>query len=147
MAVQSRQDYSSTPFILQGSGMSKTGQTLLQDAGRSGDLVRHTLMSFDPSTAKWVPFTDETATDGTQIPTGIIMASVTEASIVAGDVLNIPILVRGVVVDKNALVIENSKTLATIVNVPTSLNKSVEELLRWTGIFMQDTTDINRFEN
>ena len=147
MAVQSRQDYSSTPFILQGSGLSKTKQTLLQDAGRSGDLLRHTLMAYNPTTAKWVPYTDETATDGTQIPAGIIMASVTEASIIAGDVINIPILVRGLVVDKNALVIENSLTLATIVNVPAGLNKSVEELLRGTGIFMQNTTGINRFEN
>jgi hypothetical protein len=148
MSVQVSANITNRPFILNGEGVSKDTETVLQDAVRSGAMVRYTLMSYNPTSKKWVPFTDETATDGTQIPTGILLASLTEAEIQAGDVVDVPILVgRMLTVDRDQLVIENSKTLDTIVNVPTNLNKSVEELLRWTGIFMGYTIPVEDFEN
>lgn len=146
MSVQTRTDFSNLAFVLQGTGKYKVG-TVAQDAGRSTVMARHTLMAYNPTTQKWEPFTDETAVDGTQYPRGIMQAELTAAQVVAGDVSDVPILVGGVIIDKNALVIENSKTLATIVNVPTNLNSSVEDLLRWSGIYMQDTDDIDGFEN
>lgn len=147
MAVQGRANITNVAFIRMGSGLTKEAETVLQDAGRSGNMVYGTLMSRVGSSGKWVPFTDETATDGSQIPKGVLLKTLTEAEIQAADVANVPILVRGEIIDQNQLTIENSKTLATIVNVPTNLNSSVEEIMRWTGIFVEDTIDVDSFEN
>lgn len=148
MAVQVRTDNSTVPFLRRGSALCKEAATVVQDAGRgTADMVQYTLMVYDPATAKWNSFTNEAATNGTQIPKGILLKTLAAAAIVAGDVVNVPILVGDAVVDQNQLVIENSKTLATVVNVPANLNQSVEDLLRWVGIYTEDTVDIDSFEN
>jgi hypothetical protein len=146
MGVQVRTDFSNLAFVLMGTGKVKVG-TVVQDAGRTGAMVRHTLMARNPATLKWNSFTDETATDGTQFPRGILMADLTEAEIKAGDVADVPILVGGEITDKNQITIENSKTLATVINVPTNFNTTVEDYLAMVGIYMQDTDDIDSFEN
>jgi hypothetical protein len=148
MTIQSRLDNTNVTFILSGAPVMKEAETLKQDAGRSGALAKYTLMAYDSANAKWVPFTDETATDGTQIPKGISLASATEAEIKAGDIANFPVLVgRSITIDKDQLVIENSKTLATVVDVPANLKATVEELLRWTGIFCEKSVNIDELEN
>ena len=146
MGVEARSDITNVAFILEGSGAYRDPQTILQDAGRSGDIVAQTLMAYNPTSKKWVPFTDETATDGTQFPRGILLDTITEAAIVAGDV-EAPILVRGEIVDKTGLVIENSKTLDTIINEPLNLNTSVQDFLAMVGILVEATIDIDEFEN
>jgi hypothetical protein len=111
-------------------------------------MVRNTVMAYDPATGKWNSFTDETATDGTQFPKGILMADLTEAEIVAGDVVDVPILVGGCcTVDVGLLVIENSKTLATVINVPAGINTTVEDELRKIGIFVESGIAVDRLEN
>lgn len=142
MAVQAQTDFTVKPFILSGMALIKSAQTVLKDAGRSGDMVINTLMAYNPTTAKWVPFTDETATNGTQIPKGILRRTLTEAEIQAADVADVPILVGDAIVDPAQLIIENSKTLATVVNIPANLNQSVEDLLRWTGLYVETVIDI-----
>ena len=98
---------------------------------------------------KWEPFTDETETDGTQWPRGIIMKTYAQADIVAGDIADVPIVAggMGLVIDDGQLVIENSKTLATVINVPAGTNKTVETVLREIGIFVQVTVDIDAYQN
>jgi len=140
--VQVKTDLENKPFILALMGLVKSAQTVAQDLARVADLVFGTLMAYNPTTGKWVPFTDETAVDGTQIPKGIIMRTISAADLVAGDVVNMPILVGNAIIDDAQLVIENSKTLATVVNSPAGLSQSVEDLLRWAGIFMESTIDI-----
>ena len=148
MPVQNRADYSNIPFVRTGTPFYKEAETVLTDAGRSGDMVANTVMAYDSALAKWVPFTDETAVDGTQIPRGFLKAALSEAEIKAGDVLNVSILVGGCcTVDRGQVVVENSKTLATVVDVPTNLKASVEDLLRWTGIFVESTIDVDAYEN
>lgn len=147
MQVQTRIDVDNTPLIIGGNPKAKESEVVAQDAGHTSDLVYGTLMSYNPTSQKWTPFANEAATNGTQIPTGIILAKVLEADIVAGDVENIPILVGDAVINKDLLTIENAKLLTTIINVPTNLNKTVEEVLRWIGIFMSDVVDATSFEN
>lgn len=147
MTVQASENQTNHPFILNEESKTKEAETVSQDAGRTADLERYTLMSFNPTTAEWEPFTDETATDGTQFPRGIILATIETAALVAGDVDGIPILVGDAVVDENQLVIENSKTLDTVINVPAGINISVEEALRLMGIFTAATRAIEEFEN
>jgi len=58
MAVQSRTDVTSKPFILDGTPYSREAETIEQDAGRVAALAPYTTMAFDPSVNKWVPLTD-----------------------------------------------------------------------------------------
>lgn len=148
MAVQATRNNTTVPFVRDGEPFEKDNEVVATDGGRTGDMVPYTLMAQNPSTLKWVPFTDNTAADGTQWPRGILMINLTEAQIKAADVVDVPVIVggRGLVVDKEQLVIENKKTLATVINVPANTNKTVETCLREIGIYMQDTVDIDAYQ-
>jgi hypothetical protein len=149
MAVQTSLEVTNVAFILHGQPLRKDNETVSQDAGRgSADMVAYTIMSYNPTSQEWVPFTDETASDGTQYPRGILMQTLDAADIVAGDVVDVPILVGGTVIcDVEQITIENSKTLDTIINVPAGFNTSVRDFLQMNGIFFEDTVDIDEFEN
>jgi hypothetical protein len=141
MGVQRKTDLSNKPFILSLLSFSKDAETVAQDAGRGADMLVNTLMAYNPTTAKWEPFTDETATDGTQYPRGILLRTLAQADIVAGDVEDVPILVGEAICDLAQLVIENSKTLATVINIPAGFNTSVEDYLRLLNIYMESVID------
>lgn len=148
MAVQQETNQTNKPFVLNGLPVTRDNETVSQDAGRgAANMVFGTLMAYNPTTAEWEPLTDETATDGTAHPRGILMQLLLAADIVAGDIDGVSIMVGGdaCFVDRDQIVIENSKTFATIVNVPTNLNASVESLLRLTGIFPESTIDTTEF--
>lgn len=149
MSVQVRNDISNVPFIRMGMPLAvqRESETVVQDGGRSTDMVAKTLMSYDPATGKWAPFSDETATDGTQFPRGILLKTLAAADIAAGDVENVPILVGAAIIDRDQLVIENSKTLATVINSPDGVNVNVEDHLRTLGLYMESTVDVDGFEN
>lgn len=145
--VQVQTDNNLQDLVIFGHAAVKQGQTLKQDAGRSGDLVHNTLMAKVAATGKWIPFTNEASTDGTAIPQGIYIGDdITEADIKAGDVEDLQILVGAwVVIDKNLLTIENSKLLTTVITVGTTDLRTVEDHLAESGIFMQDTIEISSF--
>lgn len=145
MALQSQTDFTNYPEETDDNTKIRESETVAQDGGRSGAMVRNTLMAYDPGNANWVPFSDETGTDGTQYPRGILKADLTEAEIQAGDVDDVPIMIKGTL-DKNQLTIENSKALTTVINVPTNFNTTVEDYLRMVGIFMEDTISVNAAE-
>jgi hypothetical protein len=144
MAVEGRANIDTTPFVL--DGISYGGAiTLLQDAGRTTDMVIGTVLSQDPATEKFVPFSDETAVDGTEIPIAILDQTIPSASLVAGDVTDVAaIWGPAVLLDINKIVVENSKTLATVI---ASLKITVKQALRWSGIFLADTENIDAYEN
>jgi len=145
MAVQATQNNITVPFIRDGESFTMDNEVVLTDGKRSGDMAPYTLMAQDPSTEKWVPLTDETAVDGTELPAGILMINLTEAQIQAADVVDVSILVggRGLVIDENQLVIENSLDLATVIG---SKNKTIRACLREIGIYTQDTVDIDAYQ-
>lgn len=149
MGVQTSIQNKNLAFILSGLALAISDAVLLQDAGRgSVALVFGTLMAKVAASQKWVPFTDETATDGTANPQGIFIgADVTGAALVAGDVLDASILVGDAIVDLNQLVIENSKTLGTIIGVTSVNARTVRDQLAFRGIFAEDTVNISSFEN
>jgi hypothetical protein len=149
MAVQARRDNTNFPFILNGMALTKGDQTVVQDAGRATAMALYTVMTYDPATAKWNSWTDETATDGTQYPKGILLRALTAAEIVAGDVSDVPIMVGGlgVLVNEDLLVIENSLTLATVINVPTNLNSTAEGELNKIGIWPEIAASMDLLEN
>ena len=145
MAIQNSANLSNLPFVIgTEKAYTKDAEVVVQDAGRGTTAMAiYTLMIQDPATEKWNSFTDETATDGTELPQGILMKALTAAEIVAGDVVDVPILIKGTV-DEQQLVIENSKTLATEI---TSQQLTVERYLGGAGIYVRDTTAIDGFEN
>jgi len=144
MAIQARTDRTNLPFVV---GVEKTyshdNATVVTNGSRSGAMALYTLMVQVPSSEKWTSFIDETATDGTQIPQGILMKSLTEAEIKAADVVDVPILYKGVI-DREQLIIEASKTLATVI---TTQDLTVEKQLGLVGIYCRSTDAIDGFEN
>jgi hypothetical protein len=149
MAVQSESNNSTVPFILSGISFVSEAETLLTDAGRATPLVHGTLMAKVAASGKWVPFTDETAVNGTAIPQGIFIGSdIAAADLVAGDVVDQPILEGGALtIDVQQLVIENSKLLTTVITVGTTDLRTVRDHLMNKGIFTESTVDITGFEN
>ncbi len=148
MGVQTSINNAILAFILSGLALSRSDQILLTDAGRSTDLLFGTLLAKVAATQKWVPFISETATDGTASPQGIYIGpDIASADIVAGDIADLAVLVGDAVVDVNQIVIENSKTLDTIIGVTSVNARTVRDQLAFRGIFAEDTVNISGFEN
>jgi hypothetical protein len=150
MSVQASNDNITVPFIRSGVSYTKNDATLLTDGGRSTDLAKYTLLAQVAASKKWVPFTDETATDGTAVAKGVYLGdAVAAADIAAGDVTGFgPILVGGAcTIDNDQLVIENSKTLDTVVGAASVEAHRVEDDLNEIGIFVEATVDIDGYEN
>ncbi len=149
MQVQARLDNDNTPFILLSlpAVINKAG-VLLQDGGRAAVLFQYTLLSKIAATGKLVPYTDETAVDGTAIPYGIYMGcDILAADLVAGDVVDVQVLEGGAWFDKEKLVIENAKTLATVIAAATVNNRTVDDELRRLSLYSEETIEISSFEN
>jgi len=150
MAQQVRLNNTNLPFILGGEAVYKAGAVLAQDAGRSGDLVCNTVMGKIAASGKWAAYELVTATDGTAIPQGIYRGpTILEATIQAGDVDDVAILVGGLacLVDESQLVYENSYTRATVITLATEDLRTIEDHLAVRGIFMADVVNISDFEN
>lgn len=149
MAVQNRTDINNVALIRFGIAATLQAAILLQDAGRTEVLKYGTLMAKVAASQKWVPFTNEAATNGSAHPQGIYIGpDVAASDLVAGDVENAHILVgNGVFIDENQLVIENSKTLDTVITVGTTDLRTVRDHLACRGIFVESTVDISSFEN
>ena len=147
--MQIRADYSTAPFVRFGTTFAREASTILADAGRTEPLAYGTVMSQVAATKKWVPFTDETATDGTAIGKGVYIGpNIPADDLVAGDVVDVPILVGGnCTLDSRQLIIENSLTIDTVVGAATIGEHRLEDDLNRIGIFIEDTIDIDSFEN
>ena len=150
MSVQVRLNNDTRPFILDG-GISfvKESEVLVTDAGRVGDIKTFTLMAQIAATKKWVPYTDEAATNGSGVAKGIYVGmDILEADIKAGDVVDLPILVGGnFTIDKTQLVFEGGTGLDDVFASGTIHEKRVDDQLAEIGIFTEATTDIDGFEN
>lgn len=145
--VQERLDVQIARFIVNGEPKIDHLATLAQDAGRSGNLEPYTLVAKVAASEKWVPFTNEAATDGSAIPQGIYVGpTVAEADIAAGDVENFAVLLRDAEFRENWLVIENSKTLATIVTVGTTDLRVVRDHLMNLNLIPRDVETRTDYE-
>lgn len=147
MAVQLNTDLNTESFIKKGNARIKYG-TFKQNAQRSGDVEAYTLLAFDSANLLWTTFTDETATDGTQIPMGISYREITEAQVQAGNVGDYPVYYAGTATfDEDQLTIENSKTMDTVITVPTNQKLTVRQQLERIGLIGVTVTDIDAYEN
>lgn len=150
MTVQVRKDSINKSFILvDGGSFSKDDLVIAQDAGRAAVLTSLTLLAKVAATGKYTPFINEAAVDGTALPIAIYLGpDIAAADLVAGDVIDSVALLGGnAVIDKNRLVIEAAKTIATVIGAATIHAKTVEDVLNDRGIFLGDTEDSTSFEN
>jgi hypothetical protein len=90
--------------------------------------------------------TQGTGGGGVDIPQGIYLGgSITAAELVAGDVVNRPILIGGAcTVDSSLVVLENSLAVTDIVE---ARNETIRGVLASKGIFLEDTIDADELEN
>jgi hypothetical protein len=145
MGIENRQDNELNPFIIGGEPMADDDGVIFTDAGRTEVLEQYTLLSRIPASRKWTPFTDETATDGTEKPLGILMSGpITAAAIAAGDVTGQVILRTGARFDRGQIVIENSKTLNTVI---ASEDVIVADYLIGVGLVPEYTQNLSELEN
>jgi len=165
MSVQNSGNISTVSFMRDESpsAVTRTNETIAQNGSRSGALAPYTLMSKVASSGKWVPFTDNTATDGSAVPQGVYIGNeITEAAIKAGDIEGVEIAVGNFIYTKDLLVIENSKDLDTVItggtltfdagtgdssaSLANTIVLTVRDVLAFRGIFDNDSIDITAYE-
>lgn len=150
MAVQSRLNQTNYNIVLSGGTLVKDNETMLQDAGRATDLVRGTVMAQIAATGKWVPLTSVILTTGASIARGVYMGDdVLAATLVAGDATGRLIIVGGAAATLASaeITLENSLTPATVVAAATVSEHTIADDLAAIGLFLEDTIDIDMFEN
>ncbi len=97
---------------------------------------------------KWIPY-DPAGILGEAVPKGIYdpestIGDITAAALVAGDVVDMPILIEGARFDRDKLVFENSGAYTDIV---LGTSKTVEEYLRTFGLIAENTIAGSAAEN
>jgi hypothetical protein len=148
--VQHRADLDTRDFILSAERALYIQGTYLEDGGRSIDLEPNTLLAKRASSQKWRAFVNEAATNGEAIPAGIYAGpTILAADIVAGDVDNLAILIAAFPVefDEDMLIIENAKTLETVITVGTTDLRVVRDYLRNLGLIPRLTTQASGGQN
>lgn len=141
---QYRVDQDVTPILRLSDALVRDNETLLQDAGRTADLVQYTVMSRDPATNKLVPLTNAAATDGTEIPCGLSAQLTATADIVAGDVTGFHLYIKVGRIDEASIVLENSLDLDDEI---TNQNMTIRDMLYIRGIYPEPGYDVDRPEN
>jgi hypothetical protein len=112
MPVQVRTDVTVRNYSLGRPMKSRDSLTVEQDAGRGAvDIEKFTVMAWNAARTKLIPLTDNTATDGTQIPVGLMGHKVNAADIVAGDVEDCVMYTWAESANESLIVLENSLTL------------------------------------
>ena len=151
MAVQTRVNNDTTPFVLGCQSLIKKG-VIAQNGARTTVLKKYTVLAQVASTGKYTPYVSGTTTTGASVPTAIYMGDdIAAADLVAGDIEDVDILVGGgCLVDKNQVVFDdgtltNASVVIAIANAFWTL--TAEKCLGLFGIYQQDTIDISEIEN
>lgn len=85
---------------------------------------------------------------GVDVPQGIYMGDdITAAALVAADVVDLPIILRGVMFDEDRLVLENSLDLDDVVGAGDPGSKTIRDILIDRNLVPTTTSAINRAEN
>lgn len=143
MPVQNRLDVDNRPFILAGNehAVGLTG-TIEQDGGRVAPMVRHTVLARNAATGLWAP-----VAAATDLPMGILLADLEAAEIVAGNVVDVPILRAQAFVDEDRVVFEGAVTLDTVCTAITPNARMRDVLIDKCNLYAEQTIDITEFEN
>jgi hypothetical protein len=146
---QVRNDHDTADFIIRsGPALHLADAVFRGDGGRSIDLETFTLLSQYEDNQDYTSFVNEAAADGTAIPAGIYMGpTITAADIASSDIANLDVLIFGAWFDESRLVIENAKTLETIIGTGTIHAKTVRAYLHYRGLIPMPTSTSSGTEN
>jgi hypothetical protein len=107
MTVQARQDNTTVPLILSDSSDNENGN-IAQNAQRTTDLLFGTVMAQIAASLLWTPWISVAGTDGSAIPRGIYIGDdIAAADLVAGAIVDAPILVGNARVNESAVVFDD----------------------------------------
>lgn len=145
MAVELWTTANTVPFVRGGSPLVRY-ETIAEDQGRSGDMLSGTVLGRVANGGKWVPL-DIAATDGSQWPAGVLLRTLTEADIQAGDILNVPIMTGGsppAILAEEGLTFEGGVNPASPINVPAGTWLLVREAMAQANMYIIEGQDIER---
>lgn len=149
MSVQAYREQTNVGFIKNENSLVKT-ETIQQDESRTTNLLPYTVMAYVAAAKKWVPFNSVSGTDGSAMPRGIYLGdTILAATLVAGDVEDMPILVGDAIVDQNLVVYDDDTLTEDSVIGSGTIHavRAVDALAANANIYMQDTIDITAVEN
>lgn len=150
MAVQNRVDSTTVPLITSGYSYVRNGD-ISQNAQRTTDLLKNTVMAYIAATGLWTPFISVAGTDGSAIPRGIYLGDdIAAADLVAGNIEDCPILVGGCcTINENEVVFDDDTLNADSVIGAASIHAVTARyaLQQASGIFTEESIDISGFEN
>ena len=132
-------------FVSNGVGADKALTYLSAVSGGSGTDISSA--SFLTGVTGSATLTAGTGNDGTNLPTGIYMGgNITAAELVAGDVVNRPIITggEGVLYDSALIILENSLTLNSVV---VAKQKTIDACFNELGLFKKSAVETTELEN
>jgi hypothetical protein len=148
MGVQITNENTNVPFILTENSLVRNC-TILQDAGRTVALLQYTVMAYNATGQKWVPFTSLVATNGESMPRGIYLGDdIPAADLVAGDIEDCEILVGNAIVNRELVVFDEDTLNADSIVNPVTVNATSAEfaLAETARIVFEDTESISSYD-
>ena len=140
-SIQSSLNITNQTAFLHGNFKSDDG-VYAQDAAETIDVALYTILGQITASGKLVALESD-AVDGSQFPIGIINESILAASIVAGDVNVLDIVVGDGVVNQDKIVFRNgTDTLDTMVS-----GRTLKSYLGDKNFYFKSTTDFEEHEN
>lgn len=148
MAVQGRQDNTTSPLILSENSLV-VNASIAQDAVRATPMLPNTVVAQIAATGLWVPFNSLVGVDGSGVPRGIYMGDeIAAATLVDGDVDAVPILVGNATVNENLVVWDDDTLNADSVVAPATVEaRTARAALAAQNIYLEDTIAISEYEN
>lgn len=125
-------EYDTSPLIRAGFPIRITDQVILKES-RTAVLKYGTVMTFNNTTKKWKPFTDE----ATEIPMGILLNELSVDDLKDDYQFGEILIGAGCTVDSDKVFIENSKTMDTLVAKAFGGTLTVAQTLATVGIFLE----------
>lgn len=149
MAVQNRADLTTEPLILSDESDVRN-ETIVQIEQRATDLLYGTVMAQIAATGLWTPFISVAGTDGSGVPRGIYLGDdIVAADLVAGNVVDVPILVGNARVNESLVVFDDDTLDADTVVAPATVEARTARaaLAAAANIRLELTVSISEHEN
>jgi hypothetical protein len=147
--MQARLDINTADFVISERPARREDDAIIaQDGARAAVLAQYTLMGKIAATKKWTPFIDAAAVDGSAETFGIYMGDdIAAADLIAGDVVDNPIVYLGMTFDEDRLVFDDTEDLDTVLGAATIHARTVRQALHDTDLIPQKTRTATNYEN
>lgn len=130
-------------FAGAGGVVISEGNTILQDADHTGDVLEYTVIARTAAGA----LKNMEASDGSEYPVALLRGVIPNADITAGNVSNVQLYTAGKYFKEASIVLENSLTLDTAVVWHGTAATTIREALQDQGIFIRPVDAATGYEN